>query len=193
MPSSRRTGTPDARTRTLLLDAAERLLLDEGYAAVTSRRVGKEAGITPQLVHYYFRSMDDLFVEVLRRRVEEGFERFARVLAEDCSLQSLWRLSTGPPGARFNLEFAALANHREAIRDEFVRYAERFRQMQLEAITSLLAEHGVSPDVCPPVVALMAMMGVAQIMDIETALGIGAGHEETVAFVERFIDDFDRT
>jgi AcrR family transcriptional regulator len=105
MPSSRKTGTPDARSRVLLVDAAERLLLAEGYAAVTSRRVGKEAGITPQLVHYYFRSMDDLFLEVFRRRVEEGFEWFAQALAEDHSLRTFWRLSAGPPGARFYTEF----------------------------------------------------------------------------------------
>jgi TetR/AcrR family transcriptional regulator len=135
--------------------------------------------------------MDDLFLEVLRRRVEEGFERFARVLAEDRSLRSLWRLSTAPPGARFNVEFAALANHRKAIRDELVRYAETFRRMQLDAMTTLLAEHGVTPDVCPPVVAIMAMMGTAQIMGIEKAFGMSAGHEETMAFVERFIDDLE--
>ena len=42
------------------MDAAEQLLLEEGYAAVTSRRVGARAGLKPQLVHYYFRTMDDL-------------------------------------------------------------------------------------------------------------------------------------
>ena len=52
-------------------------MLEEGYAAVTSRRVGREAGISSQLVHYYFRTMDDLFLEVFRRRAEEGFGRFA--------------------------------------------------------------------------------------------------------------------
>src|SRR5690606_21688674 len=64
--SSRRIGAPDSKTRTRLLDAAERLLLREGYASVTSRRVAAEAGLKPQLVHYYFRTMDDLFLEVFR-------------------------------------------------------------------------------------------------------------------------------
>ena len=40
---------------------------DEGYAAVTSRRVAEQAGLKPQLVHYYFRTMDDLFLEMFRR------------------------------------------------------------------------------------------------------------------------------
>ena len=63
-PSSRRIGSRDSKTRAQLLDAAERLMRDEGYAAVTSRRVAAEAGLKPQLVHYYFRTMDDLFVDL---------------------------------------------------------------------------------------------------------------------------------
>ena len=36
MASARRIGAPDAKNRTVLLDAAEQLMLEEGYAAVTS-------------------------------------------------------------------------------------------------------------------------------------------------------------
>ena len=72
MASARRIGAPDAKNRGVLLDAAEQLLLEEGYAAVTSRRVAERAGLKPQLVHYYFRTMEDLFLEVFRRRAEEG-------------------------------------------------------------------------------------------------------------------------
>ena len=71
-------GAKESLTRAKLLDAAEQLMLEEGYAAVTSRRVGRKAGISPQLVHYYFQTMDDLFLEVFRRRAEEGFARFER-------------------------------------------------------------------------------------------------------------------
>src|SRR5687768_11120409 len=81
MASPRRIGASDAKNRTVLLDAAEKLLLDEGYAAVTSRRVASAAGLKPQLVHYYFRAMDDLFIEVFRRRAEEGLARHAEALS----------------------------------------------------------------------------------------------------------------
>ena len=60
------------RTAQVLLDAAEQLMLDDGYAAVTSRRVADKAGLKPQLVHYYFRTMDDLFEAIFRRRAEQG-------------------------------------------------------------------------------------------------------------------------
>ena len=41
MTSARRIGAPDAKNRGVLLDAAEQLMLEEGYAAVTSRRVAE--------------------------------------------------------------------------------------------------------------------------------------------------------
>ena len=74
MTSARRIGAPDAKNRGLLLDAAEQLMIEEGYAAVTSRRLASKAGLKPQLVHYYFRTMEELFLEVFRRRAEEGLE-----------------------------------------------------------------------------------------------------------------------
>ena len=75
MASARRIGAPDAKNRVVLLDAAEQLLLEEGYAAVTSRRVAERAGLKPQLVHYYFRAMDDMFIEVFRRRAKRDEDR----------------------------------------------------------------------------------------------------------------------
>ena len=66
---------------------------------MTSRRVAAEAGVKPQLVHYYFRAMDDLFLEVFRRRAEANITRFERAIAADPSLRNLWRLNADARGA----------------------------------------------------------------------------------------------
>src|SRR5690349_20615746 len=50
--------------------ATAQIMLEEGYAASTSRRVAAKAGVKPALVHYYFPSMDDLFLAVLRDSAE---------------------------------------------------------------------------------------------------------------------------
>src|SRR3954471_21615584 len=63
---ARRIGTEDSRTRAALVDAAPALIGDGGYPAVPSRRVAAKAGLKPQLVHYYFRTMDDLLLAVFR-------------------------------------------------------------------------------------------------------------------------------
>jgi AcrR family transcriptional regulator len=187
--ASRRLGATNSKTRALLLDAVEQLMLREGYAAVTSRRVASEAGIKPQLVHYYFRTMDDLFLEVYRRRAEESIARFAAILDEQRTLRAIWRFAAELRGAAFNVEFVALANHRKAIRDEIARYAQQFRQMQLDAIAGVLVELGVAPESFPPVVVMMAMTGVSQVMAIEAALGVTEGHDEMMVFVDNWLDE----
>jgi AcrR family transcriptional regulator len=183
-------GAEDSQTRTKLLDAAERLMLEDGYAAVTSRRVGQKAGVSSQLVHYYFRTMDHLFLDVFRRRAEEGFARFERSIEAQPSLRTIWSsLGAGSgSGSVFNLEFAALGNHRKAIRAEIASYAERFRAMQVEAISSILAARGTLPAGITPEVVLVVMAGVAQLIALERALGVSGGHEQTLAFIEQYLD-----
>ena len=133
MTSTRRIGTETSATRTALLDAAQQVLLEEGYAAATSRRVAARAGLKPQLVHYYFRTMDDLFL-VLVRRGQQNLERQAEVLASPFPLRALWELSNDPAAGALTIEFAALANHRKAIRAELAAYGEQFRRLQTNAL-----------------------------------------------------------
>jgi AcrR family transcriptional regulator len=187
-PQPRRIGAADSKTRAQLLDAAEQLLLEEGYAAVTSRRVGAKAGLKPQLVHYYFRTMDDLFLEVFRRRADENLAHFERTVAADESLRTLWELNADPRGAAFMTEFVALANHRKSIRTEIARYAERSRAAQLVALTAALQSAGIPPDQLPPIAALLLMTGLSQVLALERVLGVTAGHEATVSFVQSVID-----
>ena len=88
MASTRRIGSEDSKTRSALLDAAQELMLEEGYAAVTSRRVAARADLKPQLVHYYFRTMDDLFLALFRRGAERNLDRQERALASPQPLRA---------------------------------------------------------------------------------------------------------
>jgi AcrR family transcriptional regulator len=187
-PSSRRIGAEDSVTRAQLLDAAERLLLEDGYAAVTSRRVAAAAGLKPQLVHYYFRTMDDLFVAVFRRRAEDNLARFERTPPAERTLRWLWDVNADPRRAGFMIEFVALANHRKAIRAEIAAYAERWRALQVAALGEALASAGVDAEELPPDAALLMATGLAQVLGIEQALGVSAGHAAAVDFVEQAIE-----
>ena len=86
----------DAKNRAALIDAAEALMIEDGYAAVTSRRVAEKAGLKPQLVHYYFRTMDDLFLEVFRRYADLGIEAHRQALESAQPLWALWRFGINP-------------------------------------------------------------------------------------------------
>src|SRR4029077_6207565 len=81
-------------TREALIEATAQILLDEGYAAATSRRGGAKAGGKPALVHYYFPSMDDLFVAVLRDKAETNLQHQRDAIAEAKPLHALWQLSS---------------------------------------------------------------------------------------------------
>lgn len=184
---TRRIGAPDAKNRGVLLDAAEQLLLEEGYAAVTSRRVADKAGLKPQLVHYYFRTMEDLFLAVFRRMAEAGLEALTHALASPQPLWALWRFSTQPEATRLTMEFMGLANHRKALRAEIIYYAERFREEQNKAITAVLARYGAAAQEVPPVVWTVFATAVSQALVVERALGMTTGHAETFAFCENWI------
>ena len=116
-----------------------------------------------------------------QRREDQRAAR-ERAIAADGSLRQLWELNADPRGAALTIEFVALANHRKAIRAEIARYAERFRAAQLGALTAALERHGVD-EVMPPIVALLLMTGVTQMVAIEQALGVTAGHDTTLAYI----------
>lgn len=187
MTSARRIGAPDAKNRGVLLDAAEQLMFEEGYAAVTSRRVAQKAGLKPQLVHYYFRTMDDLFLAAFRRRGEEGLELQARALASPQPLWALWQFSLDPAATAVTMEYVALANHRKALKAEIAYYAGRFREEQRKAVAAVLERYGMDAADVPPLVWSVLITSVSRVLVMEQALGMSAGHAETVAFVERYL------
>lgn len=184
MTSARRIGAPDAKNRGLLLDAAEQLMLEEGYAAVTSRRLAHEAGLKPQLVHYYFRTMEELFLAVFRRRAETGLQAQERLLQSPQPLWALWRFGSDPGFARISMEFMALANHRKEMRAEIAYYAERFREEQRRAVAAALQRYAVDTDDVPPMVWTVFMTSLSRFLVLEQALGMSDGHAETKEFVE---------
>ena len=187
MASARRIGAPDAKNRMALVDAAEQLMIDEGYAAVTSRRVADKAGLKPQLVHYYFRTMDDLFLEVFRRYADQGMEAHRQALESPQPLWALWRFGINPAASRLTMEMAALANHRKELRAEISRYAELFREQQRAVFVTALERHGVLPDDVPPIVWSILLTGVSTVVMMGEALGVTAGHAETLEVVERYL------
>jgi AcrR family transcriptional regulator len=177
-------------TREALIEATAQIMLDEGYAAATSRRVAAKAGVKPALVHYYFPSMDDLFVAVLRDKAEHNLQQQREAIAESQPLHALWQLN-GATDAQLFTEFLAMANHRKAIRSEISAYAMRFRDLEEGVVTLALKARGVDLAQFPPVVMSMIMGGLARMVIHEQGLGITHGHDEATAFIDRCLDRFE--
>jgi AcrR family transcriptional regulator len=177
-------------TREALIEATAQIILDEGYAAATSRRVAAKAGVKAALVHYYFPSMDDLFVAVLRDRAESNLAHQRQAIAEARPLHALWQLNSAHDAQLF-AEFLAMANHRKAIRSEIVAYAMRFRDLEEGVVTLALKARGIDLELFPPVVMSMIMGGLARMVLHEQGLGITRGHDQATAFIDRWLDRFE--
>jgi len=189
-PADERSKVGREATREALIDATAQIMVDEGYAAATSRRVAAKAGVKPALVHYYFPSMDEPFVAVLRDKAETNLQRQRQAIAAAEPLHALWQLS-GANDAQLFTEFLAMANHRKTIRSEISSYAMRFRDLEEGAMTLALNARGIDLDAFPPVVMSMIMGSLARMVVHEQGLGITRGHEEARAFIEQCLDRFE--
>jgi AcrR family transcriptional regulator len=176
-----------AKKRALLLDVTEQIMLEDGYAAVSSRSVAARAGMNAPLVHYYFTTLDDLFVGVLRRGAGRNLERFASALASPEPLRSLWEMSIDPRGTAIVLEMAAAANHRKAIKVELIQISDQLRRIQIEAFTQLLETYGIDSEDFPPELVAITLAGITRLIVNEQTLGITAGHRDALAALDRFL------
>lgn len=74
MPSNRQHIDRDAKAAEIL-DAAESLLLSDGYEATTMAAIARGAGVSNNAVYWYFPGKDELLAAVLRRRRGTGVRR----------------------------------------------------------------------------------------------------------------------
>jgi AcrR family transcriptional regulator len=182
-PRGKKDGEAGARGK--LIEATARIMRHEGYAAATSRRVAAEAGVKQALVYYYFPTMDDLFVAVLRAGADAALARMRALLKDDDPLRALWLVNSDSALTTLNAEFMALANHRKAIGAELKAYAERVRDIETAAVTMVLRANGVDLDAYPPVAISMLIAQTARSLCNESAVGVTQGHDELRAFVDR--------
>src|SRR5215471_17416558 len=92
-PRMQPAGASHGRRETVdaLLDAAERLLVEQGYGAITSRKLAERAGVNAGLVHYYFGSMEEVMVQVLERFTARLIDRQRAMYASDRPFLEKWR------------------------------------------------------------------------------------------------------
>jgi len=67
------------RSRALVLDAAEKLMAEQGYEAVTIQAVVQEAGIPISSVYHYYGSKNGILLAVMERGAERFFDALPTV------------------------------------------------------------------------------------------------------------------
>ena len=191
MKPKRRVGGENSLKRSAILDATQNLMVRTGYASVSTRSVAAEAGVKPALVQYYFPTMDDLFVALYKRAADQVAVRQTEALASDRPLKALWELNADAARAGLAVEFMALANHRKIVSAEMVKYVERARSEQAEAIGRLFPDLAGDASPYPPVGLALLLAGGARALIMEGGLGIGLGHAEAREIIERLVDAAD--
>ncbi len=185
-----RNATADA-----LLDAAERLLVEVGHAGITTRGLAAEADVNQGLVHYYFGSMDELFVQVLERFTERLVERQREMYATDAPFinkwRTAWRYQQNDLEAGYSkiwMELQALSWSRPDLRPRVTRVNAEWRSVLRDAFERAAREYELDPKDFP-VDALVAMtMTFGQGYAIERLEGIDEGHAELLDWIERWLE-----
>jgi TetR/AcrR family transcriptional regulator len=185
----RRMGVEGSTKRTCFVDAAEAILREVGYLGISAREVAAKAKLKTQLLYYYFRTMDDVILAVVRRINERRLERFEAAMTATDPLQALWELNSDPSGAALSAELTSIAIHREAIRAEIVRSAEQFRALQVQAVSRLLS-HRKNEVEYPAAGIVLIAVALGRTIVSESALGLTVGHKEALKIIERVMKGF---
>lgn len=173
---------PDT-TRKLILDATEQLMVEEGYAAVSSRRVAQEIGVHAATVHYYYPTTDDLFIALHERMTTQQLEQLEVVLADPAPLQALWDFQSNWGQCALGVEFIALSNHRKSLQEVLASTTNRARAQQSAALARAVAETGIDTSVVPPQALTAILVAIARALTNEERVDITHGHDDVRAAV----------
>ena len=173
-----------------LLDAAERLLAEVGYAGVTTRRLAEEAGLNHGLVHYYFGSNENLLVRALERFTGRLITRQRELYAADLPFAEKWRtamrylVSEDVSYQKIWLELQALAWNNPGVRARLARVNAEWREVLAEAFEQPRRELGIGL----PLEGLVALVMTFNLgIIVERLGGIETGHRELLEWIDQWI------
>lgn len=104
------TVTKSQTTEQSILEAAESLFLDKGYAKTSTTEIARVAGCNQALVHYYYRSKENLFRQIFEKKVKMFVASLLQVSEENLSFEEnlIKRISSHFDMLKANRKFPAL-------------------------------------------------------------------------------------
>jgi AcrR family transcriptional regulator len=173
-----------------LFDAAERLLVDVGYAAITTRRLAEEAGVNHGLVHYYFGSNENLLLQMLERFTQRLIARQEELYASDLPFVEKWRtamrhlVSDDVAYEKVWLELQAIGWNNAEMRQRLARVNADWRRVLTEAFALPHRELGIKI----PLDALVSLVVTFNIgVMVERLGGIETGHDELLRWIDGWL------
>jgi TetR/AcrR family transcriptional regulator len=77
----------DRQTEEKIFDAATEVFVEKGMDGARMQDIANHAGINKALLHYYYRTKDQLFNAVFEKIAEQLFKKFAPVFDENATLE----------------------------------------------------------------------------------------------------------
>ena len=182
MSSSRRRGPEASETRTILVEAATALLGEEGISGITARRIAQKVGLSHQIVHYYFKSMDDLLIAVVEQGTARAVEDLEAALSTEDPLKVVVEVNSALASVALSTEFNLYASSRPALREAVGGALDRFRAAQVAVMAAHLEQAGLAQDL-PAIAATVVLASVLRGLALEAAIGVSQGHAETLAWL----------
>jgi AcrR family transcriptional regulator len=179
-----------------LMDAAEHLLYEVGYAGVTTRRVAERAGVQHGLVHYYFGSMDELLTQTLERFVEQLAEPLEALYADpSLTFAEKWRIGAqfwvNEPTSRFPkilMELLAMGWNMQSRQQRLAEVHARFRAIFEHYFGQALRDYGLDESQFPLKVIVAAVTTFQLGMIVEGLSGVAEGHTELLDWIQQWLD-----
>jgi AcrR family transcriptional regulator len=178
-----------------LLDAAEQLLVEIGYSAITTRKLAERAGVNHGLVHYYFGSMEDLLFRVVERFTDALVERQKAMYAADIPFIDKWREAmrfldedsdSGYHKVWFELQ--AMGWNNEAVRNRMQEVQQRWLDVVTPAFEVGLGELGVDRRRYPTKAVVSLVVTFNQGIMLERLSGIDSGHRDLLRMIDRMLE-----
>jgi AcrR family transcriptional regulator len=175
--------------------AEDGLLVEVGYAGITTRRLAEEAGVNHGLVHYYFGSIENLFVRVLERYTAVLTTRQRAMYATDIPFIEKWRqamrylVADDVAYEKIWFELQALAWNRPELGERVAHVNDEWRAVLTEAFAEPHERYSIEM----PLDALVSLVitfneGVI----LERLSGIETGHAALLEWIEGWMEARER-
>lgn len=179
------------------LDAAERLLLTVGYAGITTRKLAKEADANQGLLHYYFGSMEELFMRVLERFTDRLIERQRAMYASREPYSEKWRramqyLEVDRPYQKIWGELQAMAWNRPGYRKRVERVHAAWCDAMRDAVAAAMKRYGLNEKGFSLDAWVALIVTVNEGIMLERLSGIERGHAELLDAIQGWLDDLEQ-
>jgi AcrR family transcriptional regulator len=192
-----RVATDRAATEDRFLDAAERLLVEVGYSGITARRLAEEAGANHGLVHYYFGSMEELFLGVLERFTERLIARQRAMYASDTPYIEKWRaamryLDDDRPYQKIWWELQAMSWNRPELRERVARVHGAWCDAMRSAVATAVRRYDLDRTGLTPDAWVTLIVALNEGIILERLSGIDRGHKALLGQIDKWLSTLER-